>query len=844
MAYTVAQAEVDVLPNARGFGEKLRALIVPEAERIGREAGDKIGDSIRDRVRVALERLPDANIDLDLDTTGATAEVDAFLADTKVKAAAAGDDAGRSLGDNMAGGFRARSALIGTAVGLGLAAGAPLAVAGAGVLFGGLAAVILHNNEDVQRSATALGTSVSQAYGSVATNVVPMLTSALGQIQRAAVSLAPAIGQVFNNLGPAIQGVTDGVIGLVRNALPGLAAAIQQGTPVFQGLASFMEKIGTGISNLFTIISAHAGAAGATFSAFGDIISSLLSVIGEFVSAGAELGQTVLPLIASAFGALAESLHIIQPILPAIVAGLLGFKAVGLLSGPLEMLSARLQTVAADGGKLTTSLAGNAASAVSKLGAALPVVGIAIGAVTTVIAQSEQRVNDWAAALLHGGEAARQAQQEMAAGPSFWAKLSAEISGNAAGVIAAAGAADLAQQSYKDLLAAMSPLERAQALATKAQNDLQDALRRHDTEGATDALSRYNIHTAEAARLQAELDAKLNGTSVAIEENKQRLQGLANVTSAANTAVNLLKEGLDALSGKAVSLGDAQVAVTQATANAVAALDGQRDANGNLTSALADTNGHLNQQTEAGAAAWQALTQLKDADNTLIATMEQHGATAGEVTAKDAELRQSFIDTAMKMGFSASEANNLANQILGIPEKRNTEITADTAQATAAAQALKEKIDAIRSKTVDIYINGVLTGQHVAGLNGGPGGTQLANARGNIVHAFASGGFESMQGGVAQIVPPQTMRIIGDRITDDEAYIPINDSARSLEILAQTANRMNFDLAPSGTGGVAGGGASSPSRVPALHVERYYEASGSSARETAEQLAWMARTRA
>jgi hypothetical protein len=218
MAYTVAQAEVDVFPNAQGFGEKLRAQINADAERIGQEAGDKIGDGIRERVRIALERLPDAGIDLDLDTAGATAEVDAFLVDTRAKAALAGDDAGRELGTKMAdgagNGFKARSALIGTAVGLGLAAGAPLAIAGAGVLFGGIAAVIVHNNEDVavrQRSSAARSRTLTAA--SRRQTVVPMLTSAMGQVQRAAVALAPAVGEVFKNLGPAIQGVTDGVIG-------------------------------------------------------------------------------------------------------------------------------------------------------------------------------------------------------------------------------------------------------------------------------------------------------------------------------------------------------------------------------------------------------------------------------------------------------------------------------------------------------------------------------------------------------------------------------------------------------------------------------------------------------
>jgi hypothetical protein len=148
------------------------------------------------------------------------------------------------------------------------------------------------------------------------------------------------------------------------------------------------------------------------------------------------------------------------------------------------------------------------------------------------------------------------------------------------------------------------------------------------------------------------------------------------------------------------------------------------------------------------------------------------------------------------MGLTAGQAQNLANQIYGIPEQRKTEITADTAAATQAVTDLANRIAAIQSKTITVGVN-----YHVAGLNGGPGGTQLANAQGNIVHAYAGGGLEPMAGGTAAIVPPQTYRIIGDRVTDDEAYIPINNSMRSLQILSQTASRMNYDLAPAGSGG-------------------------------------------
>ena len=74
------------------------------------------------------------------------------------------------------------------------------------------------------------------------------------------------------------------------------------------------------------------------------------------------------------------------------------------------------------------------------------------------------------------------------------------------------------------------------------------------------------------------------------------------------------------------------------------------------------------------------------------------------------------------------------------------------------------------------------------------GGNNIMNAKGNIVEHYAAGGLKPMRGGVASIVPPRTWRVVGDRMVDDEAYIPINRASRSVGILQETARRMGFEL--------------------------------------------------
>lgn len=61
-----------------------------------------------------------------------------------------------------------------------------------------------------------------------------------------------------------------------------------------------------------------------------------------------------------------------------------------------------------------------------------------------------------------------------------------------------------------------------------------------------------------------------------------------------------------------------------------------------------------------------------------------------------------------------------------------------------------------------------------------------------------------LPGGIADIVHPNTWRVIGDRLKDDESYIPINKSKRSRRIFEETARRMGYQVARQyATGGLA-----------------------------------------
>jgi SLT domain-containing protein len=164
-------------------------------------------------------------------------------------------------------------------------------------------------------------------------------------------------------------------------------------------------------------------------------------------------------------------------------------------------------------------------------------------------------------------------------------------------------------------------------------------------------------------------------------------------------------------------------AVTNATNAATTAIKDKKGA-------LVDATGALDLHTEAGAAAWQSLTALAGADNQLIGTMEQQGATTDQVTARDGQLRDSFIKTAEKMGFSAGQAENLANQIYGIPAERNVQINTNAADAKAAIKTVQDQIDSLHGRNVTIQI-----------LSAGNAGPAAYAVPGSGTGGYAMGGY-------------------------------------------------------------------------------------------------------
>lgn len=121
-----------------------------------------------------------------------------------------------------------------------------------------------------------------------------------------------------------------------------------------------------------------------------------------------------------------------------------------------------------------------------------------------------------------------------------------------------------------------------------------------------------------------------------------------------------------------------------------------------------------------------------------------------------------------------------------------------------AAQAVLDALARPRTITYTVVIRtvGAVPGFGAFGAAaaafGATGGIVHPMAKGGVVGAsrFAKGGMKlsPMQGGVAQKVPANTWRVIGDRLTGDEFYLPDDDKPRSMKVGEEWARRRGLSL--------------------------------------------------
>jgi hypothetical protein len=327
----------------------------------------------------------------------------------------------------------------------------------------------------------------------------------------------------------------------------------------------------------------------------------------------------------------------------------------------------------------------------------------------------------------------------------------------------------------------------------------------HAEAAAQAAMRLFDAWTSSGGEIAAFRD-KFPGAIEAMENfsttSTTVVDGAGNITTGlgeAKSASDLLKASFDSLNGIALTSAQANIAWTQTLADLKIAAD-----NGSTS---------LDINTSAGADnAAQFVDAATKARDFAAAVGDTSGPEAGR--AKLEELRGALVNQAVQTGFSRDAVSGLIDTILQVPADTTTAAHLNDL-ATPGLTAVNSFLDRTNGRVATVTVNSVtneivnriLNNQSSTYRGEAPSGgnlvglPKLGGAIGGVLNAYASGGFEPMRGGIAQVVGPNTWRVIGDRVTDDEAYIPINDDRRSQDILSITAARMGYGLVKAFAGG-------------------------------------------
>ncbi|MBQ1039287.1 hypothetical protein [Micromonospora sp. C81] len=183
------------------------------------------------------------------------------------------------------------------------------------------------------------------------------------------------------------------------------------------------------------------------------------------------------------------------------------------------------------------------------------------------------------------------------------------------------------------------------------------------------------------------------------------LRGIGTDSAAAANGLADVRAKAQELADSNISFREAQIAAKNATAEATAALKENGKAKG--------TNTQKGRENEA------ALNAMATAFNNEATAGERSGISANDASNAYHNNRAALVKMAEKAGYSRTEANKLAAQLLKIPKNVNTTINADTSTATSKLVTFQKQVNGLRGKTVTVRVQS--SGDHYI-----PGvGTQL-----------------------------------------------------------------------------------------------------------------------
>lgn len=290
-----------------------------------------------------------------------------------------------------------------------------------------------------------------------------------------------------------------------------------------------------------------------------------------------------------------------------------------------------------------------------------------------------------------------------------------------------------------------------------------------------------------ATKRMRELDPALRGGAAAFG-------GIATSTDIARLAVEAFRRTQTETTDANLSAAESALAYREAVTTAAAAVDHKR---------------RVSDEEEA------SLLRLARAGNSDITVMQNQNATGAQLSARHKQLHDDFVKTAIKMGYTKTEAEKLAAQYLKIPKSIDT--TARLLGANAAintAKTLKaalEKLPKEKRIKLSVYQEGGDAGITVRTDKGG----KARFAGGGYFQGRGSGTSDSNPAWLSDgeyIIRNAAVRALGVNFLDELNNAGPGQGARSYLDAPMAAAGPGAGAAPSSSS--TGGGA----RVPEIRV--------------------------
>lgn len=267
-------------------------------------------------------------------------------------------------------------------------------------------------------------------------------------------------------------------------------------------------------------------------------------------------------------------------------------------------------------------------------------------------------------------------------------------------------------------------------------------------------------------------------------------------------------QGLQGMLEDLLALGIIQQTEMESMASYEEAIDG-------ISEAVEENGRTLDITTEKGRANQDALFAIADAGRDAATAMAENGASQEDLQGQLQRTYDDLVGSAQKLGLNEKKAKDMAREIMGIPEDVSVESWMDDA-ARKEADKTKDAVDGI-DKDVQINVHFNVT-EPKNGIKNMPENLLNPNRNrskspgsvgrydfhdGGVITPMAAGGFTG-----AEMVKPNSWRVVGDRMDVDEAYIPLDGSQRSMSILMEAIQRMpgfGGAMADGGVTGIGGG---------------------------------------